>query len=191
MGDVVDRGKFKFGLKCLTLLIEAKLRSGNVFILQSNHFTYHHIKFYPADFWLKLDSKAFANYTKMFDLLPYAVLSGNGLIACHGLPVQNLANGNNIKIGSSDWRTLIWSRLSDPLATPAYMKSVLKSNKRSVVIRSHDHYSRTKTHNNTVLTFTTSKNLPDTKRLVVEVDLKKEIKSINDVKLIDIDGAGC
>jgi len=58
VGDIIDRGKFKSALKSLELLFEAKLKGGNVFICHTNHFAYHHISFYPADFWLKLNKTA-------------------------------------------------------------------------------------------------------------------------------------
>lgn len=166
------------------------MKTGNVFILQTNHLTYHHVKFLPNDWWSKLKVKdnKYRIYTELFDLLPYAVKTRNGgFIACHGIPVNNLSNAENILIGSSDWHSLTWGRLSDQMVTPLYIKSVLRSNNANIIIRSHDHYSQTKSFNNKVLTFTTSKNLPDTKRIIVEVDLNRRIKSIDDVKLIDID----
>ena len=187
VGDILDRGRLKSGLKCLDLLFKAKMHGGNVFICQTNHFTYHHIPYYPADFWDNLDDPDFLAFSELFDLLPYAVLTNNGIIACHGLPVKNLANADNIKIGSSDWRTLTWCRLSAAMVTPAYIESVLSSNGGSIIIRSHDHYAETETHNKKVLTFTTSGNLPNTRRLVVMVDLTKRINNIGDVNIIDID----
>jgi len=141
VGDIIDRGKFKSALKSLELLFEAKLKGGNVFICHTNHFAYHHISFYPADFWLKLNKAAIANFTEVFDLLPYAALTGNGIVACHGLPVHNLHDINNVNIGSSKWYTLVWGRLHDAMATPEYIRSVLKNNNCSVIIRSHDHYT--------------------------------------------------
>jgi hypothetical protein len=187
VGDILDRGTFKSGLKCLDLLFKAKLHGGNVFICQTNHFTYHHIPYYPADFWDNLDDLGYLAFSELFDLLPYAVLTDNGVIACHGLPIINLADADNIKIGSSDWRTLTWCRLSDAMVTPAYIESVLSSNGGSIIIRSHDHYAPITTHHKKVLTFTTSRNLPNTRRLVVEVDLTKNINNIGDVNIIDID----
>ena len=187
IGDIIDRGKFIDGLKCLELLFNAKLQYKNVFILQTNHFTHAHHPFHPSEFWNHLNKLERKTFTDLFDLLPYAVMTANGIIGCHGLPVHNLSTADNFKIGSSEWYTLVWGRITDTMATPTYIKSVLQSNGKSVIIRSHDHYSRLKSHNNRVLTFTTSGKLPRTKRLIAEVDLKKEVTSIDDVKIIDLD----
>lgn len=185
-GDPIDREDHMLGQECLDLLFEAKLKTGNVFILQSNHLMYHHIPFFPNEWWMHLHKKQYYKYTEIFDLLPYVVLTDH-VIALHGLPVKNLHNSDNIEIGSSDWYTITWGRLSDPIATKSYIKSVLDNNNAKICIRSHDHYTETFTHGNRILTFTTSRNIPNTKRLVAVVDLTKKINSIIDIQLRDID----
>lgn len=156
-------------------------------MLRTNHLTYEHRPFFPADFWHRLTCVERRKYIEVFDLLPLTATSDNGIIAVHGLPVKDVGKVDQIQPRSSDWHTLLWGRLSDPFATPEYISSVLEQNGKSIVIRSHDHYGPLKSFNNKVLTFTTSTNLPRTKRLIAEVDLRKKIRDVNDVKIIDLD----
>lgn len=187
VGDITDRSiKWVDSQNCLDILIQAKLETGNVFLLQTNHLMYHQIPFYPCDWWSGLSGKEYEAYTELFDLFPYAV-HVNGVIACHGLPVPNLKDGNDIKIGSLDWYSLTWGRLSDAMCTRQYIDRILVSNGFNLIVHSHDHHSPIFSHNKRVITFTTSQNIPNSKRLIVEVDLTQSVESHKDVKIIDID----
>ena len=156
--------------------------------MQSNHLMYHREPFYPSEWWDQLSERTIYEYGEIFDQCPMAVLTKNGIIACHGLPLANLNEVHHTEIGSLDWFTIVWRRLTDQICTERYIQSVLKGNNANLIIRSHDHYGPLISHHDRVLTFTTSKNLPATKRIIVEVNLTKKIREgVEDVKVVDLD----
>ena len=181
--DIVDRSKPACSQYCIDLILDAISGKPNLFILQANHLFYHRIPFFPNDWWRNLTDLQFHQYTQVFDLLPYAVVTSNGLIVVHALPVPNLHNADHIKLGDESWYTLTWSRLNDQIATPDYFNSI----EGSVIIRSHDHYGFEGWWYDKVLTITTSTNLPGTQRLLAVVDLTVDQIRMEHVDIINLD----
>lgn len=189
IGDILDRGTPQESQKCLDLLITEKLSTGNVYILQTNHLNFHHQRYSPAEWWY-ISPKNYQYYINLFDQFPYAVHTKNGVVAVHGLPPLGLIDQPNFEVGNPDWHTVNWARITDEYVDQTFIKKTLRSNRANVIIRSHDHFAPRYTFENKVLTFTTSRNIPDTRPTIAILDLEKPINNVTDIKLIDLEVEG-
>ena len=114
LGDYVDRGPHS--RENLQLLLKAKLEHPRrVYLLQGNHEGFQALPFYPADFWESLDPERQQLYAETLAKMPYAVALPSGVLGLHGaLPaVESLAQINDIKFGSEEWRQLVWGDWQD------------------------------------------------------------------------------
>ncbi|HOK55849.1 MAG TPA: metallophosphoesterase family protein [bacterium] len=197
LGDYVDRGPNS--KENIDYLLSLKEKKENLILLQGNHEMYPVVECSPSDFWDNLSEDEFNFYKEEFINLPF-VAYGNGFIALHGaLPdIEKLEDIEKIEIGDKEWFKIVWGDfkdkegeyLGDFLGRPKFGKDyflkIMEKIGLNVLIRSHDPYAPERMFDNKCLTVFTSIAY-GTERKIALVNLKKEIKSIDDIELISLD----
>jgi predicted MPP superfamily phosphohydrolase len=198
LGDYVDRGPAS--LENINFLLEQKLEHPNsLYLLMGNHEGHAVFIFHPADFWEGLNAELRQRYSEVLSKLPLAVSTPNGIIALHGaLPdVSGLEDINRIKPGSAEWHQITWGdwqeRQGEFLGIDPYtgrpqfgrdwFEKIMSRLGKNVLIRSHQPDAPTTMYGRRCLTiFTTSayKNYIS-ERTIALVDLRKMIKSVDDI----------
>ena len=199
LGDYVDRGpesreniEFLLGKK-----VEAPTQ---VYLLAGNHETYCTVPFGPADFWESLSQGELAYYSEIGKVLPFAAVTGNGLLALHGVPpdVADIGEVENIELCSETWFQVTWGDLSEEpgelLSRPDerpryggdYFRRVMKQLGANVCVRSHQPRMKDAVFDKRCLTLMTSYAYAINRTIAV-VDLEKpSITSIDDLVVLDI-----
>ncbi|MCX6815060.1 MAG: metallophosphoesterase family protein [Candidatus Aenigmarchaeota archaeon] len=197
LGDYVDRGQKS--RENMDYLLEKKLENPkNLFLLTGNHDGYKILKWYPQNFWRFLSEEERNSYANVLAELPLAV-SGNGIIALHGgLPDVNLEKIKEIEPGSEQWLRITGGDLKDiergymeisdsgrPEFGRKYFERVMKKLGKNVLIRSHQPGARGIMYDNRCLTlFTSHEYFP--KRTIAIADLGKEVKTVDDIDILEI-----
>jgi len=197
LGDYVDRGpKSK---ENIDFLLSLKEKHENLILLAGNHEMYPVVECSPADFWENLNENEFNFYKEKFLNLPICAY-GNGFITLHGaLPeIEKLEDIEKIEIGDKEWFKIMWGDfkdkegeyLGDFLGRPKFGKDyflkVMDKIGVNVLIRSHDPYAPERMFNNRCLTIFTSIAY-GTERKIAFINLRKKIKSIDDIEIISLD----
>ncbi len=197
LGDYVDRGpKSK---ENIDFLLSLKEKHENLILLAGNHEMYPVVECSPADFWENLNENEFNFYKEKFLSLPICAY-GNGFITLHGaLPeIEKLEDMEKIEIGDKEWFKIMWGDfkdkegeyLGDFLGRPKFGKDyflkVMDKIGVNVLIRSHDPYAPERMFNNRCLTIFTSIAY-GTERKIAFINLRKKIKSIDDIEIISLD----
>lgn len=200
LGDYVDRGtKSK---ENIDYLLNEREINPNVILLQGNHEGYKHIDFTPANFWYSLDPKSIQKYAALFDQLPLTVYCNNGLIALHGaLPdVSALDDINKISFDKNPkkWFAIVWGDFVKYATRPFvnlsgrpqfdenYFNEIMDRFGCNVLIRSHDPRCDERIYQSRCLTIFTSEAY-SRKRTIAVAELSRSVKSIDDLKIINID----
>jgi predicted MPP superfamily phosphohydrolase len=199
LGDYVDRGDQS--RENLEFLLNKKQEAPNqVFLLMGNHEGYCMLPFYPADFWESLTTDENALFSEIFQFLPFAAITNNGLIAVHGVPpdVHETAEINNIHLCSSHWQQLTWA---DFVNTPGefieeyggrptygedYFKRTMKQLSKNVLIRSHQPHAKPILFDKRCLTLMTSLAYSPLRTIAI-ADLEEPIiETVEDLDILDI-----
>jgi predicted MPP superfamily phosphohydrolase len=154
LGDYVDRGRAS--RENISLLLTKKLEAPDrITLLMGNHEGYAFQELWPADFWSSLSKEESRQFGEVLGLLPYMAVSGNGLLAVHGVPpalstTENLRGVERIVPGSNAWHTLVWGDFTvnrsscahdDAFGRPTYDASyfdrVMDRYGKKVLIRAH------------------------------------------------------
>ena len=200
LGDYVDRGpQSEENINYLLQLKRAYPE--DLFLLMGNHETHGINRFYPADFWERLNDELYQRYASTLLKLPLAVSTGNGIIALHGaLPeVEDVKDINNIKLGSQEWRQITWGDWQErgggylgddpftgrPQFGRDYFEKIMKRLGKRVLIRSHQPNTPPSIYDHRCLTlFTSSAYLAWVKeRTIAIVDLEREVRTIDDLRI--------
>jgi predicted MPP superfamily phosphohydrolase len=199
LGDYVDRGvQSKENL--LFLLKKKREAPQQVFLLMGNHEGYCLLPFYPADFWESLSREENTLLSEIFQLLPFAAVTENGLISVHGvLPdVAEVSEIDNIQLCSLHWLQLTWGDFANapgdfidkfegrPTYGEDYFKRAMKQLNKNVLIRSHQPHAKPILFDKRCLTLMTSLAYSPI-RTVAIADLEKPIiKTVDDLEIVDI-----
>jgi hypothetical protein len=200
LGDYVDRGPAS--LENINLLLEQKIKHpDSLHLLMGNHEGYAVGSFHPADFWEALDAELRQRYSVVLSKLPLAVSAPNGIIALHGaLPdVSRLEDIDRITPGSAEWHQITWGdwqeRAGKSLGIDPYtgrpqfgrgrFNEIMSRLGKNVLIRSHQPDAPPTMYGRRCLTIFTSSAYRHyvSKRTIALVDLKKPVKSADDVKI--------
>lgn len=197
LGDYVDRGRQS--PKNINYLLALKLLyPQNLFLLMGNHEAHGVMRFYPADFWQRLDPSSYQLYATVLTRLPLAVSTANGIIALHGaLPdVESLQEISKIDIGGEAWRQVTWGdwqeRGGGPLGDDVftgrpqfgrdYFERLMNRLGKNLLIRSHQPTAPQAMYQKRCLTIFTSHAYVPTRTIAI-VDLTKEVKTVDDVAI--------
>ncbi|MCM8767698.1 MAG: serine/threonine protein phosphatase [Candidatus Omnitrophica bacterium] len=197
LGDYVDRGPKS--RENIDYLLSLKEKKENLILLQGNHEMYPIIECSPSDFWENLTQDEFNFYKEKFIDLPLCAY-GNGFIALHGaLPnVEKLEDIDNIEIGDREWFKIVWGDFKDkegdilnsfigrPNFGRDYFFRIMEKLKMNVLVRSHDPFAPERIFQNRCLTIFTSIAYGVERKIAI-VNLKKEVKSVDDIEIISLD----
>ncbi|MHC1579000.1 MAG: metallophosphoesterase family protein [Dehalococcoidia bacterium] len=200
LGDYVDRGPAS--LDNINFLLKQKLEHPHsLYLLMGNHEGYAILTFYPSDFWEGLDAQLRGRYSEILSSLPLAVSTSNGIIALHGaLPdVSGLEDINGIKPGSNEWHQITWGDWQErdgaslgidpytgrPQFGQGWFEEIMSRLDKNVLIRSHQPDAPPIMYGRRCLTIFTSSAYRHyvSKRTVALVDLKKAVKSVDDMEI--------
>lgn len=196
LGDYVDRGDES--KKNIDFLLKMKEKHTNLIMLAGNHEMFFIRECIPSNFWNLLSEEEYKYYKDVFSKLPLAV-EGNGFLALHGaLPdIEKLEDIDNVQPGDENWIRIIWGDFRDkdgeylgnsfgrPKFGKDYFLKVMGRLKKNVLIRGHDPLVPERMFDNRCLTLFTSSSYGCRKIAVFE--LKKEVKSIDDIDIIPLD----
>lgn len=197
LGDYVDRGEKS--KENIDFLLSMKEKYENLFMLAGNHEMFPVFECSPSDFWDNLKEEEFNYYKEKFLQLPICAY-GKGFVALHGaLPeIEKIEDIENLEIGSQEWFKLVWGDfrdkegdyLGDFLGRPKfgrdYFFRIMNKIGMNVLIRSHDPYAEEQMFENRCLTIFTSSSY-GTERKIAILNLKKEIKTTKDIKIVSLD----
>ncbi len=197
LGDYVDRGEKS--KENIDFLLSLKEKHDNLILLAGNHEMFPVVECSPSEFWESLNKNEFNFYKEKFMELPLCAY-GKGFIALHGaLPdVEKLEDIEKIEIGDNEWFKIMWGDFKDKegenlgnfLGRPKFGKDyffkIMDKLKLNVLIRSHDPYAPERMFENRCLTIFTSIAY-GVERKIGLLNLKKEIKSIDDIEIISLD----
>lgn len=200
LGDYVDRGPDS--KKNIDTLLKLKLEyPDRIYLLMGNHEGIKATKFYPADFWDSLDNHDFELYSRILSKLPFAATTENGIIALHGaLPqVEEIEEINQIKFGDPLWYQIVWGDWveadkeflgNDPFSgRPTFgrrwFEKIMGKIRKDVLVRSHQPTIKEAIFGNRCLTLFTSSayRLYRPQRKIAIVDLQREIKDVDDIRI--------
>jgi len=199
LGDYVDRGKRS--RENIEFLLNKKTEApGQVYLLTGNHEGYAVLPFYPADFWenISADDKTF--FSEACELLPYAAVTENGLIAVHGVPpdIDGLENINNIRPGGNHWQQLTWGDFAEmpgnflgnyggrPVYGRDYFTTTMDRLGKKVLIRAHQPHIKPAIFERHCLTLMTS-HAYKPERLIAVADLEKPvIETVDELEVFEI-----
>jgi len=200
LGDYVDRGPAS--QENINFLLEQKLEHpDSLYLLMGNHEGHGIISFYPADFWEGLDAELRQRYAEVLSQLPLAVSMPNGIIALHGaLPdVSNLEEINRIEPSSAQWHQITWGDWQEragqflgidpytgrPQFGRGWFEDIMSRLGKNVLIRSHQPDAPATMYDRRCLTIFTSSAYRNyiSERTIALVDLRKAVKSVNDVEM--------
>ncbi len=200
LGDYVDRGSAS--LENINMLLEQKIKHpDSLILLMGNHEAYTVKSFQPATFWEELDDKLRRRYGEVLLRLPLAVSTQNGIVAVHGgLPdVPDLEDMSRVEPGSTEWNQLTWgdwqeSEGADLGADPYtgrpqfgrdWFDEMMSRLGKNLLIRSHQPDAPRLMYDRRCLTiFTSSSSSYYTgERTVAVVDLSREVRSADDVRI--------
>ena len=200
LGDYVDRGPAS--LENINLLLEQKTRHPDaLYLLMGNHEGYALGSFHPADFWEALDTELRQRYGEVLCTLPLAVSTANGVIALHGaLPdVSRLEDINRIRPGSAEWHQITWGDWQErrgkslgldpytgrPQFGRGWFNEIMSRLGKNVLIRSHQPDAPPNMYSRRCLTIFTSSAYRHyiSGRTIAIVDLKKSVKSADDIEI--------
>ena len=195
LGDYVDRGLFS--KQNLDSLLENKTESpSQVYLLQGNHEGHRILELSPADFWEGLDRELYELYASIVERLPLVAVSKD-IIALHGaLPdVENLAEINQIELGSEKWEQITWGDWTEaegeqlasistgrPLFGRGWFFRIMNRLKKKVLVRAHQPRAPQLLFDNKCLTIFTS-SAYGRERTIAIADLSKPIKDARDLEI--------
>ncbi|MDY6912169.1 MAG: metallophosphoesterase [Chloroflexota bacterium] len=198
LGDYVDRGSASEDN--LHLLLKTKLENPErLFMLMGNHEGRPGMKFYPADFWERLDPEMYDRYAAALTRLPLVASTPNGIIALHGaLPeVHCMADINGIEFGSRQWQHITWGDWQEtndgclrdggvfgrPQFGQAWFEDVMNRLGKNVLIRSHQPGISPVIYNGRCLTIFTSNAYRSgaAGRTVAIADLDRGVNTVDDL----------
>jgi protein phosphatase len=196
LGDYVDRSPFS--KENLDFLLEQREKyPDKIFLLQENHEGHRVLKFSPADFWESLTSEEYQKYSQIVEKFPLAVVVKD-IIALHGaLPkIEKLEDFEKIKIGNGNWLRICWEDFLDKPEEELginpftgrlqfgrdYFSKIMKKINKKILIRSHDPNTPQLMYDDRCLTIFTS-SAYSKERIIVILDLSKEIKTARDLQL--------
>lgn len=199
LGDYVDRGPES--RENIEFLLRKKIEAPKqVYLLAGNHEAYCSVPLHPAEFWESLSQDELDYYSEICKLLPFAAVTGNGLIALHGVPpdVRDIEKVEDIELCSETWFQLTWGDfseepgelLSEPDERPRYGRDyftrVMKQLGANVCVRSHQPHMRDVIFDKRCLTLMTSYAYTINRTIAV-LDLEKPlITSIDDLDVLEI-----
>jgi hypothetical protein len=172
-----------------------------LYLLMGNHEGYAMGSFQPADFWEALDAELRQRYGEVLGRLPLAVSTPNGIIALHGaLPdVSRLEDISRIKPGSAEWHQITWGDWQDrtgkslgidpytgrPQFGRGWFNEIMSRLGKNVLIRSHQPEAPPTMYGRRCLTIFTSSAYANciSERTIALVDLKKPVKSADDIEI--------
>ena len=197
LGDYVDRGEYS--RQNIEFLLEKKQDAPDqVFLLMGNHESYSLLPFYPADFWEGLSLEEEKSFTGIFQLLPFAAMTRNGLLAVHGVPpdVNTVDEIEKIQLVSDQWHQIAWGDFVEmtgdflgnyrgrPVYGENYFNRTMENLQRTVLLRSHQPYIKPVIFNNRCLTLMTS-HAYKPERTVAIADLEKPaIETAGELEII-------
>jgi predicted phosphodiesterase len=199
LGDYVDRGE-KSRENIDYLLKKKALMPENIILLMGNHDGYKFGSFSPADFWESLQHEERTAYSELLGKLPF-LASGNGIIAVHGVPpeVKPIERINSIMPGRDEWHMIVWGDFFDieggymgenprtgrPEFGKKYFERAMKNLGKNVLIRSHQPRAAGIMYDNRCLTIFTS-HAYKPRRTIAVADLGKEVKTVDDINILEI-----
>ena len=200
LGDYVDRGPAS--MENINALLEQKIKHPDgLFLLMGNHEGRAVMSCHPADFWEGLDARLRRRYGEVLSKLPLAASTSNGIIAVHGaLPdVSDLQDLERIEPGSTEWRQITWGdwqegegrMLGTDIYTPrpqfgrGWFEEIMSRLGKNVLVRSHQPSAPSTMYDQRCLTIFTSSAYMRlaSERIIALVDLSKEVKSAEDIRL--------
>ena len=200
LGDYVDRGPAS--LENINFLLGQKTEhTDSVYLLMGNHEGHSVASFHPADFWEGLDTELRQRYSEVLSKLPLTVSTPNGIIALHGvLPnVSALEDINRIRLGSDEWRQITWGDWQEregellgidrytgrPQFGQGWFEKIMSRLGKTVLIRSHQPDAPSTMYSKRCLTIFTSSAYRHhiAERTIALVDLKKVVKSTDDIQI--------
>jgi len=193
LGDYVDRGPAS--RENINFLLQQKIEHPeSLFLLMGNHEGYAVASFHPADFWETLDGELLQRYSEVLSKLPLAASTSNGILALHGaLPdVPELANINNIKLGSTEWHQVTWGDWQEaeggfgrPQFGQAWFKDIMSRLGKNVLIRSHQPDATPVMYNKRCLTIFTSSAYKHyvQSRTIAVADLERPMETVDDITI--------
>jgi len=179
-----------------------KMRQDNpeqIYLLLGNHEGFPIVGCKPCDFWDSLDTNEMQHYAKELSTLPLAVSVGS-IIALHGaLPYVNSSDEiNKIEDADTNWMAAVWGDFQEIVGGYAgtnsrgrpqfgrnHFEDIMHKLNKSILIRSHQSNAPKMMYNNKCLTIFTS-SAYKRKREIAIADLKKDIKSIDDIVIKEI-----
>ncbi len=199
LGDYVDRGPDS--KENIEFLLKKKSEAPDqVFLLMGNHEGYCSVPFRPADFWESLAPDEYNVFSDIFQVLPFAVVTENGILAVHGVPpaVDTLEEVNTIQLCSEQWHQVTWGdfvempgeRVNDPKDRPGfgegYFIRAMKQLGKNVLIRSHQPKIKPVIFDKRCITLMTSYAYTFTRHIAI-ADLEKPfIHSADDLEILEI-----
>ena len=199
LGDYVDRGPES--RENIEFLLRKKVEAPTrVHLLAGNHEAFCSVPFGPADFWESLSQDELAYYSEVCKLFPFAAVTGNGLLALHGVPpdVMDVEKVGDIRLCSETWFELTWGDfseeagelLSGPDERPRYGRNyftrVMTQLGARVCVRSHQPRIKDVVFDKRCLTLMTSYAY-SINRTIAVADLEKpSINSTDDLDVVEI-----
>jgi len=200
LGDYVDRGHSS--RENISLLLAKKLEAPDrLHLLMGNHEGFCSQEFSPADFWEGLSEVERARFGGICGLLPYIAISGNGILALHGVPPElslpgGLKDLEKVVPGSKAWHTLVWGDFTDrprpvrfgriwgsPRYDRTYFDSVMNQYGKKVLIRSHQPNVLQTLFDKRCLTIMSTRALDSPRRIAV-VDLERsDIATVSELEV--------
>jgi predicted MPP superfamily phosphohydrolase len=195
----VDRGdQSKENL--LFLFKKKRKAPRQVFLLMGNHEAYCLRPFSPADFWESLSSDESASLSEIFQSLPFAAVTENGIIALHGvLPdVHEVAEINDIRLCSPRWHQLTWGDFVNmpgefiddyggrPTYGEDYFKRIMKQLNKNVLLRSHQPHAKPVLFGKRCITLMTSLAYSPIRTIAIADLEKPTITTVEDLEILDI-----